>query len=75
MFEEWEDFGFHFGPFGLGVGRTGRNLRYTRTGTSHVLRVGLGSDVKKEEVKVRLLKPGWLEIEWPRATGEEIPVE
>jgi hypothetical protein len=28
---------------------------------------------KKEEIKVRLVKPGLLEIEWPRAMGEEIP--
>jgi hypothetical protein len=75
MFEEWEDFGVHIGPFGLGVGRTGRTVRYTRTGTSHMLRVRVGPDVKKEEIKVRLMKPGWLEIEWPRAAGEEIPVE
>jgi hypothetical protein len=38
-------------------------------------RIRLDSAVKKEEIKVRLVKPGLLEIEWPRATGEEIPVE
>ena len=43
MFEEWEDFGFHVGPFGVGVGRTGRAVRYTRTNTSHVLRIRLDS--------------------------------
>jgi hypothetical protein len=75
MFEEWDDFGVHVGPFGVGVGGTGRGVRYTRTNTSHVLRIRLDSAVKKEEIKVRLVKPGLLEIEWPRATGEEIPVE
>jgi hypothetical protein len=75
MFEEWDDFGFHVGPFGVGVGRTGRGVRYTRTNTSHVLRIRLDPAVKKEEIKVRLVKPGLLEIEWPRATGDEIPVE
>jgi hypothetical protein len=75
MFEEWDDFGVHAGPFGVGVGRTGRGVRYTRTNTSHVLRIRLDSAVKKEEIKVRLVEPGLLEIEWPRATGEEIPVE
>jgi len=30
----------------------------------------------KEEIKVRLMKPGVLEIEWPRKIkGEDIPVE
>lgn len=75
MFEDWEDFGIHVGPFGFGVGRTGRGVRYVRTDTSHVLRIRLDPAVKKEEIKVRLVKPGLLEIEWPRSTGEEIPVE
>jgi HSP20 family molecular chaperone IbpA len=75
MFEEWEDFGIHVGPFGLGVGRKGRSVHYVRTDTSHVLRIRLDSAVKKEVIKVRLVKPGLLEVEWPRATGEEIPVE
>jgi hypothetical protein len=39
MFEEWDDFGVHVGPFGVGVGRTGRGVRYTRTNTSHVLHI------------------------------------
>jgi len=33
----------------------------------------LGRD--KQDIKVRLVKPGLLEIEWPRSPGEEIPVE
>jgi len=32
--------------------------------------------VKKEEIKVQLIEPGVLEIEWPRRIrGEEIPIE
>jgi hypothetical protein len=75
MFEEWEDFGIHVGPFELGVGRTGRSVRYVRTDTSHVLHIRLDPAVKKEEIEFRLVKPGLLEVEWPRATEEEIPVE
>lgn len=75
MFDEWEDFGIRIGPFGIGVGPARRWVRYARTATSHILRVRLDPDVKKEDIKVRLIKPGWLEIEWPRAAGEEIPVE
>ena len=74
MFEEWEDFGIHVGPFGVGVGRTSRSVHYVRTDTSHVLRIRLEPGVKKEEIKGRLVRPGLLEIGWPRATGEEIPV-
>ena len=74
MFEEWEDFGMHFGPFGVAVGGTGR-VRYRSTEKSYVLRIRIDSDVTKEDIKVRLVKPGLLEIEWPRSPGEEIPVE
>jgi hypothetical protein len=41
MFEEWEDFGIHVGPFGVGVGRTSRSVHYVRTDTSHVLGIRL----------------------------------
>jgi hypothetical protein len=74
MFDEWEDFGIRFGPFGVGFGGGGR-VRYRGTEKSHVLRVRIDSEVKKQDIKVRLLKPGLLEIEWPRSHGEEIPVE
>jgi hypothetical protein len=30
--------------------------------------------VKKETIKARLVRPGLLEIEWPRSPGEEIPI-
>jgi hypothetical protein len=75
MFEEWEDFGIHLGPFGVGFGRTGRTVSYVRTDDAHILRVRLDPALKKEEIKVRLVKPGLLEIQWPRAKREEIPVE
>jgi hypothetical protein len=74
MFEEWEDFGIRFGPFGVAVGGAGR-VRYRSTERSHVLRIRLGAEVQKQDIKVRLVKPGVLEIEWPRSQGEEIPVE
>ena len=39
MFEDWEDLGFRFGPFGVGFMGAGRGVRYARTETSHVLRI------------------------------------
>jgi hypothetical protein len=75
MFEDWEDLGIRFGPFGVGFTGVGRTVRYARTETSHVLRIRIDSDAKKQDIKVRLVKPGLLEVEWPRTKGEEIPVE
>ena len=69
-----EDFGIRFGPFGVAVGGAGR-VRYRSTEKSHVLRIRLGAEVQKQDIKVRLVKPGVLEIEWPRSQGEEILVE
>jgi hypothetical protein len=74
VFEEWEDFGIRFGPFGLAVGGAGR-VHYWSTEKSHVLRIRVGSEVQKQDIKVRLIQPGILEIVWPRSQGEEIPVE
>lgn len=74
MFAEWEDFGIRCGPFGFAFGGAGR-VHYASTPTKHVLRIRIGAEAKKQDIKVRLVKPGWLEIEWPRSQGEEIPVE
>ena len=71
MFDE--EFGFRIGPLGFGWSG-GRSIRYTETETSHVLRISIDPDVKKDQIKARLVKPGVLEIEWPRAKGEEIPI-
>jgi len=74
--DEWSDFGIHMGPFGFGLWGPRRCVRYSRTENSHILRIRIGSQVSKEHIKVRLIKPGVLEIEWPRRTeGQEIPVE
>ena len=72
---EWEDFGIRIGNLGFGLGGLGNNIRYTRTEKSHLVQIRIEPDVKKEQIKVRLVKPGLLEIEWPRSKGEEIPVE
>jgi len=74
--EDW--FSFRFGPFRMGFGIPPRpfKLDYSRTKDSHILRLRLDPELKKEDLKVRLLKGGVLEIEWPRAIeGEEIKVE
>jgi hypothetical protein len=73
--ERWEDFGFRFGPFEIGFRGWGAGIAQASTATSHIVRIRLDPAVKKEEIKVRLVKPGLLEIEWPRSRGEEIPVE
>ncbi|MDZ7269881.1 MAG: hypothetical protein ONB48_21600 [candidate division KSB1 bacterium] len=73
----WDDFGFAFGPFPFGPGWWWRkNINYKRTESRHQLRIRINPAVQKDEIKVRLLKPGIIEIEWPRhATGEEITLE
>ena len=73
---DWGEFGVHMGPFGFGFFGPGRHFRYSRTENSHILRLKISSGVKKEEIKVRFVKPDALEIEWPRRPqGEEIRVE
>jgi hypothetical protein len=73
----WDDFGFHFGPFRFTPGAfIGGNVRYNRTDDSHLLRIRIHPDIKKEQIKVRLVQPGVIELEWPRQKrGEEITVE
>ncbi|GIX48556.1 MAG: hypothetical protein KatS3mg131_2767 [Candidatus Tectimicrobiota bacterium] len=76
-FEEEEDvFDFRFGPFQVSAFSRPFRARYTRTADSHIVRLQLRPDIKKDEIKVRLQEGGVLEIEWPRKTkGEEIPIE
>ena len=76
--EFWENFfGLHLGPWGFWIGPYKPfTIRYRRTEKSHLLRIRINPNVKKEEIKARLLEPGLIEIEWPRkVTGEEIPIE
>lgn len=78
---ESEDFGedlwgLRFGPFRMRASYGSGRVRYSRTSDSHILSIRISPDLKKEEIKVRLMKPGFLEIEWPgKVKGEEIPVE
>ena len=76
--ESWEDsFSFHLGPWGIYFGpyRPFR-ISYCRTGKSNMVHLRINPDVKKEEIKARLIEPGVLEIEWPlKIGGEEIPLE
>ncbi|MCL6582326.1 MAG: hypothetical protein K6U11_01690 [bacterium] len=75
--EDWFD--FRFGPFrmGFGIPTPPFKMGYSRTKDSHILTIHLDPELKKEDLKVRLLKGGILQIEWPRETleGEEIKVE
>ncbi|MFZ6016819.1 MAG: hypothetical protein ACOYU0_04240 [Nitrospirota bacterium] len=80
-FDEYENefLDFRFGPFRMGIGAFLRPFKvsYSRTKDSHILRLRLNPELKKEDLKVRLLKGGILEIEWPMRLeeGEEVEVE
>jgi len=75
MFEDWEDLDIQVGPFSM-VWGTRRRIRYSRSADSHILQIRINPDIQKNEIKARLVKPGLLEIEWPRRVkGEEIPVD
>jgi hypothetical protein len=71
----WEACGICIGPFGIDINSSGQAITHTRTETSHLLQIRLDPAAKKETIKVRLVRPGLLEIEWPRVQGEEIPIE
>ena len=76
-FDDFEDFlDFHFGPFHMSTAPRPFKMGYSRTSDSNIVTLKFRNDVKKEEVKVRLLEGGVLEIEWPRQTkGEDIPID
>jgi hypothetical protein len=71
----WEGFGIRIGSGGIDITSPGQAITQTQTETSHLLRIRIDPAVKKETIKVRLVSPGLLEIEWPRVKGEEIPIE
>ena len=73
--DAWEAFGIRIGPCGIDINSPGQGITQTQTETSHLLRIRIDPAVQKETIKVRLVSPGLLEIEWPRVKGEEIPVE
>ena len=77
--EDREDlFDVRIGPFGMGAcfGPRPFKVRYSRTSDFHLLRFQINRDVKKEEIKVRLVEPGIIDVEWPcMVKDEEIPVE
>lgn len=74
--ELWEDFDIRIGPFRWGIHGIRRNIRYTRTEDRHLLRIRINPDIKKEEIKARLLKPGLVELSWPiKKKAEDIPVD
>jgi hypothetical protein len=74
----WEDcFCFRFGPWGFWCGpyRPFRVSHHVTEGR-HILRIYIDREVKREDIKARLVEPGVLEIEWPRRRrGEEILIE
>jgi hypothetical protein len=73
--DAWEAFGFRCGPVEVGFSGFGQFINRTRTETSPILQIRLDPAVKKEEIKARLVRPGPMEIEWPRSKGEDMPVE
>ncbi len=77
IFDEFEDFfDFRFGPFHMGGFPRPYRMGYSRTSDSHIVKLRLREDIKREEIKVRLQEGGVLEIEWPRRVkGEDIPID
>jgi len=76
--EFWDEFfGCRFGPFGFwAYPYRPFGVRYPQTKKSHRLRIRIRLEVRKDEIKARLIEPGLLEVEWPRKVrGEEIPIE
>ena len=71
----WEGFGIRIGPGGIDITSPDPAITQTQTETSHLLRIRIDPAVTKETIKVRLVSPGLIEIEWPRVKGEEIPIE
>jgi hypothetical protein len=65
----------HIDSSGIDINSSGQAITQTQTETSHLLRIRIDPSVKKETIKVRLVSPGLIEIEWPRGKGEEIPIE
>jgi len=60
----------------MGIYGPKRYVRYSRTDKSHILKIRIAPDIKKDKIKAKLVKPGLIEIEWPRKKmGEDIPVE
>jgi hypothetical protein len=73
--DAWKGFGIRIGPSGIDITSPSQAITQTQTETSHLLQIPIDPAVQKETIKVRLVSPGLLEIEWPRVKGEEIPVE
>jgi hypothetical protein len=77
--EDWDyPLDIRLGPFGMGAffGPRPFRVRYSRISDSHLLRLRINKEVKKEEIRVRFVESGIVEVEWPRKTkGEDIPVE
>ena len=68
-------------PFGMRIfaeilgGPAGAGKMFEDVWEEFGVRISIDREVKREEIKARLVKPGLLEIEWPRAKGEEVPIE
>lgn len=79
MTDEFWDYFFSFHPELWGLyfeSFRPFRVKYRRTMNSYMVRLRINPEVKKDEIKVRLVKPGVLEIEWPRKIkGEEIPIK
>jgi hypothetical protein len=59
--EDFQDFfDFHFGPFHMSAAPRPFKMGYSRTSDSHIVTLNFRHDVKKEDIKVRLLEGGVL---------------
>jgi hypothetical protein len=75
--ENLGEFGIKIGPISVGTIGPYRLVKYTQTEEANIIKIDLNPQVKKEQIKVRLVEPGVLEIEWPRMAdkSEEIKIE
>jgi HSP20 family molecular chaperone IbpA len=75
--ENLGEFGIKIGPIGIGTLGPYRLVKYKQTEDANIIKIDLNPQVKKEQIKVRLVEPGVLEIEWPRMAdkSEEIKIE
>ena len=56
IFDEFDEFfDFKFGPFHMGVSPRPFGICYSRTSDSHILKLKLREDIKKNEIKLMCL--------------------
>jgi hypothetical protein len=50
--EGWEEFGFRFGPFEIGMSGLGQFIKHTRTEIAHILRIRIDPAVRRRRSRL-----------------------